>query len=98
MTTLHLSDGIIKDEILVVGLSHKKSMRDGKINLVIESGDIALDAKKLLPILADLGATGKSDEVIKVPGITTLLLVFTGLGEQRVAPEYEDLRRAAGAA
>ena len=51
MTTLHLSDGIIKDEILVVGLSHKKSMRDGKVNLVIESGDIALDAKKLLPIL-----------------------------------------------
>ena len=98
MTTLHLSDGIIKDEILVVGLSHKKSMRDGKINLVIESGDIALDAKKLLPILADMGATGKSDEVIKVPGITTRLLVFTGLGEQKISPDNEVLRRAAGAA
>ena len=98
MTTLHLSDGIIKDEILVVGLSHKKSMRDGKVNLVIESGDIALDAKKLLPILADMGATGKTNEVIKVPGITTRLLVFTGLGEHSPSIEDEVLRRAAGAA
>jgi len=98
MTTLHLSDGIIKDEILVVGLSHKKSSRDGKVNLVIESGDIALDAKKLLPILADMGATGKTDEVVKVPGITTRLLVFTGLGEHKPALEDEVLRRAAGAA
>ena len=66
MTTLALTDGIIKDEILVVALAHKKSMRDGNANLVIESGDIALDSKKLLPILADLGATGKFDEVIKI--------------------------------
>jgi len=65
MTTLALSDGIIKDEILVVALAYKKSMRDGKANLVIESGDIALDSKKLLPILADLGATGKFDEVLE---------------------------------
>jgi len=98
MTTLHLSDGIIKDEILVVGLSHKKSMRDGKANLVIESGDIALDAKKLLPILADMGATGKADEVIKIPGVTTRLLVFTGLGEHNPSLNDEVLRRAAGAA
>jgi leucyl aminopeptidase len=98
MTTLHLSDGIIKDEILVVGLSHKKLARDGKVNLVIESGDIALDSKKLLPILADMGATGKSDEVIKVPGVTTRLLVFTGLGEQKAVLDDEVLRRAAGAA
>jgi leucyl aminopeptidase len=45
MTTLYLSDGIIKDEVLVVGLSHKKSMRDGKASLEIESGEIALDTK-----------------------------------------------------
>ena len=98
MTTLHLSDGIIKDEILVVALSHKKSIRDGKANLVIESGDIALDSKKLLPILADMGATGKADEVIKIPGITTRLLVFTGIGEHKADIEDETLRRAAGAA
>jgi leucyl aminopeptidase len=98
MTTLALSDGIIKDEILVVALAHKKSMRDGKANLVIESGDIALDPKKLLPILADLGATGKFDEVIKIPGITTRLLVFTGIGEHKTVIDDEVLRRAAGAA
>jgi leucyl aminopeptidase len=94
MTTIHLTDGIIKDEILVVGLSHKK----GKNSLSIESGDIALDSKKILPLLADLGATGKADEVIKVPGTTTRLLVFTGLGEQKAKFEDETLRRAAGAA
>jgi leucyl aminopeptidase len=73
-------------------------MRDGKANLVIESGDIALDPKKLLPILADLGATGKFDEVIKIPGITTRLLVFTGIGEHKTVIDDEVLRRAAGAA
>jgi len=98
MTTLRLSDGIIKDEVLVVGLSYKKSLKDSKANLVIESGDIALDTKKLLQSLADMGATGKCDEVVKIPGITTRLLVFTGLGENKAAHEDEVLRRAAGVA
>ena len=98
MTALRLSDGIIKDEILVVGLSYKKSLKDSKATLVIESGDIALDSKKLLQSLADMGATGKCDEVIKIPGITTRLLVFTGLGENKAAIDDEVLRRAAGAA
>jgi leucyl aminopeptidase len=98
MTTLRLSDGIIKDEILVVGLSFKKSLKDSKANLVIESGDIALDTKKLLQSLADMGATGKCDEVVKIPGLTTRLLIFTGLGENKSAHEDEVLRRAAGVA
>ena len=98
MTTLRLSDGIIKDEVLVVGLSYKKSLKDSKANLVIESGDIALDTKKLLQSLADMGATGKCDEVVKIPGLTTRLLVFTGLGENKAAHEDEVLRRAAGVA
>ena len=94
MTTIHLTDGIIKDEILVVGLSFKK----GKAALNIESGDIALDVKKILPLLADMKATGKADEVIKIPGFSTRLLVFTGLGEHKTLFEDETLRRAAGAA
>jgi leucyl aminopeptidase len=94
MTTIHLSDGIIKDEILVVGLSHKKS----KSSLTIESGDIALDTKKILATLADMGATGKADEVIKIPGTNTRLLIFTGLGEHKATFDDETLRRAAGAA
>ncbi len=97
MTSLHLSDGIIKDEILVVGLSFKTPSKKGQGALVIESGDIALDSKKLLATLSDLGATGKADEVIKIPGTATKLLVFTGLGENKSIFSDETLRRAAGA-
>ena len=98
MTALHLSDGIIKDEILVVGVSFKKSSGKGQGALTIESGDIALDTKKILSTLADLGASGKADEVIKIPGTSTKLIVFTGLGEHRATFSDETLRRAAGAA
>ena len=98
MTTLHLSDGIIKDEILVVGLAFKKPANKGQGALVIESGDIALEGKKLLATLSDLGATGKTDEVIKIPGGVTKVLVFTGLGENKSTFPDEILRRAAGAA
>ena len=98
MTTLHLSDGVIKDEILVVGLAFKTPANKGQGALVIESGDIALDSKKLLATLSDLGATGKTDEVIKIPGSATKVLVFTGLGENKSTFPDETLRRAAGAA
>jgi len=98
MTTLYLSDGIIKDEILVVGLAFKKPANKGQGALVIESGDIALDSKKLLATLSDLGATGKTDEIIKIPGGVTKVLVFTGLGENKSTFPDETLRRAAGAA
>jgi len=98
MTTLHLSDGAIKDEILVVGLSFNSPSKRGQGALVIESGDTALDIKKLLATLSDLGATGKTDEVIKIPGTATKVLVFTGLGENTPTFSDETLRRAAGAA
>jgi leucyl aminopeptidase len=90
---VHLTDGAVTEEILVVGLSQK----NGKA-LVIESGEIALDTKALLSALTDVGATGKSDEVIKFPGTTTRLLVFTGLGKHQRNYPHEVLRRAAGAA
>ena len=99
MTSIRLSDGIVKDEILVVGLAVKASKAaKSSSSLQIESGDIALDSKALLQTLADLGATGKVDEVIKVPGTSTRLLVFTGLGKQSATYDNEVLRRAAGAA
>ena len=99
MTSIRLNDGIVKDEILVVGLAIKAA-KAGKSasSLQIESGDIALDTKALLQTLADLGATGKADEVIKVPGTATRLIVFTGLGKQSATYDNEVLRRAAGAA
>ena len=99
MTSIRLSDGIVKDEILVVGLAVKApKAAKSPSSLQIESGDIALDNKALLQTLADLGATGKADEVIKVPGTATRLIVFTGLGKQSATYDNEVLRRAAGAA
>ena len=100
MTTIRLSDGIVKDDVLVVGLAFKssKSTKAGATSLQIESGDLAIDTKALMQALADLGATGKADEVIKVPGTSTRLIVFTGLGKACAHYDHEVLRRAAGAA
>ena len=94
MAKIRLSNGIVKDEILVVGLASKSA----KGGLQIESGDLALDNKALIQVLADLGATGKADEITKIPGTNTRLLVFTGLGESKKSYGHEVLRRAAGAA
>ena len=94
MTTIKISDGIVKDDILVVGLSIKTA----KGALQIESGDLALETKTLLATLNDLGATGKSDEVTLLPGTNTRLIAFTGLGKAEAKYDGETLRRAAGAA
>ena len=100
MTTIRLTDGIVKDDVLVVGLASKssKSSKVGASSLQIESGDLAIDTKVLMQALADLGATGKADEVIKVPSTSTRLIVFTGLGKAASTYDHEVLRRAAGAA
>ena len=98
MTALSLTS-TLKDDILVVGLAQGAPARKGaKTSLVIESGDLALDTKSLEEILVDLGATGKADEVIKIPGNSVRLLVFTGLGKASKSYGHETLRRAAGAA
>jgi leucyl aminopeptidase len=94
MSTIKISDGIVKDDVLVVGVA----IKSGKGALQIESGDLALDSKALVATLNDMGATGKSDEVIRIPGTTTRLMVFTGLGKAQSTYSDETLRRAAGAA
>jgi len=100
MTTIRLSDGIVKDDVLVVGLATKtgKGSKASSPSLHIESGDLAIDTKVLMQALVDLGATGKADEVIKVPSTSTRLIVFTGLGKSASTYDNEVLRRAAGAA
>ena len=100
MTTIRLSDGIVKDDVLVVGLAAKnsKSTKSGATSLQVESGDLALDTKALVQALSDLGATGKAEEVIKIPGTSTRLIVFTGLGTSVTHYDHEVLRRASGAA
>jgi leucyl aminopeptidase len=90
---IHLTDSTVIDEILVVGLSRREDK-----TLAIESGEITLNTNSLLAALADVGATGESDEVIKFPGTKTRLIVFTGLGKYRRNYPHEILRRAAGAA
>jgi leucyl aminopeptidase len=98
MTSIRISDGIVKDEILVVGLANKSTKGSKSTALSIESGDLALDHKALLATLQDLGATGKAEEIIKLPGNSTRLIVFTGLGKASPTYDNEVLRRAAGSA
>ena len=76
----------------VIGLS----ATDGKLK--IESGAISVNEKALLEILKNLGATGKSNEIIKVPYSKPQTIYFTGLGESSKSYDPEILRRAAGAA
>ena len=76
----------------MVGLAHS----NGK--LIVESGLAKLDEKKIQAILANLGATGKADEIIKVPYTKPETIIFTGLGESSKSYDHEALRRAAGAA
>ena len=94
MSTLKISDGVVKDEVLVLGLSSTNS----KGGIAIESGEMAIDTKTVLAQLVDMGATGKTDEVIKVPGTHVRMFVFTGLGAKASQYSHETLRRAAGAA
>jgi leucyl aminopeptidase len=94
MSTLKISDGVVKDEVLVLGLASTNS----KGGIAIETGEMAIDTKTVLAQLIDMGATGKADEVIKVPGTHVRLFVFTGLGSKSAQYSHETLRRAAGAA
>ncbi len=94
MSTLKISDGVVKDEVLVLGLTSTNS----KGGIAIEAGDMAIDTKTILSHLVDMGATGKADEVIKLPGSHVRLLVFTGLGKKSATYTHETLRRAAGSA
>ena len=94
MSTLKISDGVVKDEVLVLGLTSTNS----KGGIAIEAGDMAIDTKTILSQLVDMGATGKVDEVTKLPGSHVRLMVFTGLGNKSATYTHENLRRAAGSA
>ena len=91
MAKISVVEKLSKEDVLVVGLS-----KVGQ-KLAIHSGDLAMDTQSLLPALRDLDATGAHDEVIKLPGNKTKLILFTGLGEGSTFSD-EALRRAAGAA
>lgn len=95
MSSLKLTDGSVTDGVLVLGLSFNPNKGS---SLTIESGSVTVDAKTLISQLTELGATGKIDEVIKIPGTRTKMILFTGLGVTSREYAHEALRRAAGAA
>lgn len=91
MARITVVSGLSQEDVLVVGLSRNKK------TLSIHSGEMAMDTASLISALNDLGATGAADEVIKLPGNKSKLILFTGLGEGSSFSD-ETLRRAAGAA
>ena len=95
MSLLSLTDGVVSNGVLVLGLSFNPN-KESALN--IESGTLTVDTKTLLAHLKELGATGKADEIIKIPGTKTKLIVFTGLGAVQKEFAHETLRRAAGSA
>jgi leucyl aminopeptidase len=82
----------VESEVLVVGIG----LRNKKLH--IEPGSAQIDTNSLVSTLTAMGVTGAADEVFKLPGKTTKLIVFTGLGNLDEVISSETLRRAAGAA
>ncbi|WP_183101314.1 leucyl aminopeptidase [Nocardioides pelophilus] len=86
-------------EAVVVGVVPGQSGRAGTARLAAGGEDVAKAyGRRLAPLLATLGLTGKPGEVAKVPTSGTIgspLLVLVGLGAD---PDPMAVRRAAGAA
>lgn len=97
---IRTTDGSAIDDVLVIGFSRENKKGNNRKSLAIHSGGVKIDHAPLLEALEDLGATGAADEVIKLPGSTSKLVVLTGLGETTNSAQFphETLRRAAGAA
>ncbi len=89
--TIRATDAQISGDVLVLGLK-----RDEKKQLTILSSGIRFDSASILAALNEMGATGALDEVTKLPGDSTKLIVLTGLGSGDIS--HETLRRAAGSA
>lgn len=94
MASIRATDSSVIKDILVIGFSRDKKSKE----FTIESGGLSFDAKPVIAALDDLGATAAADEIIKLPGASTKLVVLTGLGQSSNTYSHEVLRRAAGAA
>ena len=95
LPTISASDNSVIDEVLVLGFALDKKSK----KFSILSGELRVDQGPLLQALTDLGASGASDEVIKLPGSASKLILLTALtlkADGSIA--HEVLRRAAGAA
>jgi leucyl aminopeptidase len=100
MPSIRATDSSVIDDVLVIGFSKSSAGSKKSPQFSLHSGDLKVDVSSLIEALDDLGATGAADEVIKLPGRASKLVVLTGLGQtpsnNRFA--HEMLRRAAGAA
>lgn len=92
MLKLKYLTGTVNSDALVVGLAKREN---GALEIV---STLKLDQKEILQTLNDLGATGKVDEVIKLPGTASKVLVFSGLGKAQKSYPSEVIRRASGIA
>jgi leucyl aminopeptidase len=90
----------LRADAVVIGVG------SGPKGVVLTAGAKAIDAAavgKLATVLASMGATGKAEEITKLPKSGTVkagVIVVVGLGEPQGRAGYsaESLRRAAGAA
>ncbi len=96
MPTIRATDAAVTPDVLVIGLSKDPKSKE----LRIHSAGLKLNVSSLLDALGEMGATGSPDEVVKLPGETSKLIVTTGSGSSSSAEQFteETLRRAAGAA
>ena len=90
-STIRATDAQLTADVLVLALK-----RDERKKLQILTSGIKFNSSAILEALEDIGATGAADEVIKLPGESTKLILLTGLGSGETT--HEVLRRAAGAA
>ncbi|MEY4197587.1 MAG: hypothetical protein RLZZ477_172 [Actinomycetota bacterium] len=100
MPTIRATDSSVIEDVLVIGFSKTPKSSQGKPQFKLYSGDLKVDEAPLLEALNDLGASGGADEVIKLPGRSSKLIVLSSLGEGKASDRFphEALRRAAGAA
>lgn len=94
MPSINATDSSAINDVLVIGFARDKKSK----KFSLETGDLAFDTASIIEALDDLGATAAADEVIKLPGNATKLVVLTGLGPTQKNYAHETLRRAAGAA
>ncbi len=98
------SAATVDADAVIVGLIAEDGPADGGTPPRLAPGAAEIDAAfegKLAALLAVAGATGKADEIVKLPTrgtITAPLLVAVGLGKARDGVRPEQVRRAAGAA
>jgi leucyl aminopeptidase len=86
-------------DVVVIGVVQSASRSGGEVSVAPGGEDVASAyGRKLRPLLATLGVTGKLGDVVKVPtsgAVSSPLLVLVGLGK---APDHTAVRRAAGVA